>query len=245
MIIGFDLELYDDLDKETKNWKVNTPRIACIGATEGNGGVQLWYDDGPISQEKLREFCRWLEKKAIIDDGLVVTANGLGFDFALLWYWVEDDRSKMVVRKVALEHHNDLILNIIRDLGYGVSLDNMAEALGVPGKTDEMGADAPALWRDGKYEEVLHYLTGDCLATERVFHALVEQKLLSQWRTAKSTPDKPVRSKHVWTPLMRYDARKGLVRLLTPFEVWYWKPPINLSFPAWDIDGKYKWKSES
>jgi hypothetical protein len=243
-VIGFDLEIMDELD-ESGSWKVNTPRIACIGATTENGSVRLWYDEGPISQGKLREFVTWLWKQTRINGDLVVTANGACFDFPLVWHWVDQAQLKTQVREIAMNHHVDMLLAIIKDMGYGVSLDNMAEALGVPGKTEDLGKEAPRLWREGHYQRVLEYLGGDCLASKAVHEALVEQKLLTGWRKKpKREGDAPQRSKAMWTPLLRYDHKKGLTRLLTPLELWYWKWKPQIGFEPWDTLRYYKWRDD-
>ena len=50
--------------------------------------------------------------------------------------------------------------------GFAISLAKASEGMGLAGKSDDVeGAEAPQMWREGRYEEVLAYVAEDAKAT--------------------------------------------------------------------------------
>jgi hypothetical protein len=96
---------------------------------------------------------------AHVDRGYtIVTWNGAGFDFDIL---AEESGMLEECRRLAIAHV-DMMFHILCRLGYGVGLDAAARGMGIPGKPDGMnGAVAPALWAEGRREEVLEYVAQD------------------------------------------------------------------------------------
>ena len=68
-------------------------------------------------------------------------------------------------RTLALAHV-DMMFHVLCRLGHGVSLDAAARGMGLAGKPEGMnGKLAPALWAEGKREEVLRYVGQDVRTT--------------------------------------------------------------------------------
>jgi len=62
-----------------------------------------------------------------------------------------------------------MMFHVLCRLGYGVALDAAARGTGVDGKPEGMnGKLAPALWAEGKREEVLRYVAQDVRTTLNV-----------------------------------------------------------------------------
>jgi len=93
--------------------------------------------------------------------------------------------------------HADLMFHVLCKLGYGVSLDAAARGMGLEGKPKGMnGRLAPALWAEGKREEVLRYVGQDAKTT------------LAVARVCESRGE------------LRWVARSGKMRCMTLGEGW-------------------------
>ena len=104
---------------------------------------------------------RYLSEK--VEHGYtLLTWNGVGFDLDVL---AEESGMLETCRTLALAHV-DMMFHVLCKLGYGVSLDAAARGMGVDGKPEGMnGKLAPALWAEGKREEVLQYVAQDAKTT--------------------------------------------------------------------------------
>ncbi len=92
----------------------------------------------------------------------LLTWNGVGFDLDVL---AEESGMWEECRQLAIAHV-DMMFHVLCRLGYGVSLDAAARGMGVDGKPDGMnGKLAPALWAEGRREEVLAYVAQDARTT--------------------------------------------------------------------------------
>ncbi len=90
-----------------------------------------------------------------------------------------------------------MMFHVLCKLGYGVGLDAVARGMGVDGKPEGMnGKLAPALWAEGKREEVLRYVAQDAKTT------------LELARVCESRGE------------LRWVARSGKVRCMTLGEGW-------------------------
>jgi hypothetical protein len=91
-----------------------------------------------------------------------VTWNGVGFDLDIL---AEESGMPEECRRLAAGHV-DMMFHVLCRLGYGVRLDGAAKGMGLAGKPEGMnGAVAPALWAEGRREEVLAYVAQDVRTT--------------------------------------------------------------------------------
>ncbi len=88
----------------------------------------------------------------------ILTWNGLGFDFDIL---AEESGAMESCKSCALGHV-DMMFHIVCSLGYPVGLEKGAQGMGLAGKPEGMtGFKAPKLWAEGRYDEVLQYVTQD------------------------------------------------------------------------------------
>lgn len=67
----------------------------------------------------------------------------------------------------------DLMTEWQRETGKRVKLDDLAQANGLPGKTED-GAIAPILWQRGERERVIKYCFHDCLLTGQLFQKVID-----------------------------------------------------------------------
>jgi hypothetical protein len=99
----------------------------------------------------------------------LVTWNGAGFDFRVL-----AQASGRIEDCIELAwDHVDMMFWFHCVNGFSIGLSRAAEAVG-SGKTPGMsGADAPRLWAQGQYAQVVEYAKQDVRATAAVYEAAV------------------------------------------------------------------------
>lgn len=159
--IGFDIETAKVVPEWEPDLMAHRPLgIACAAAVlEDRKDPVTWHgtdNDAPAPQmsrddvrSTLDDLCAWVE-----DGYTLVTWNGLKFDFDVL---SEESDQLQRCAEIALGHI-DLMFHAVCGLGHYVSLPKAAEGLGLGGKTSGMtGAQAPVLWSQGKYDQVLEY----------------------------------------------------------------------------------------
>ena len=117
-----------------------------------------------MSRAETADLVQYLETQ-VAQGYTIVTWNGLGFDFDIL---AEESGMLQNCRKMATGHV-DMMFHVLCRLGYAVGLDATARGMGLPGKPEGMnGAKAPALWAEGRREEVLRYVAQDATTTLEV-----------------------------------------------------------------------------
>jgi hypothetical protein len=131
----------------------STPQLFYSKKRDGN-------PSGQMSMEDLSKFVDLLLKKA--NDGyMILTFNGLGFDFDIL---AEESGRHKDCKQLA-RSHVDVMFHIFCLKGFGVGLDASAKAIGLSKSTDIEGWMVPQMWKDGKYKQVLEYVGQDCKIT--------------------------------------------------------------------------------
>jgi hypothetical protein len=145
-----------------------------------------------MSREEAAELVEYLTMQ-VAQGYTLLTWNGVGFDLDIL---AEESGMSAECKTLALSHV-DMMFHVLCRLGYGVSLDAVARGMGVAGKPEGMnGKLAPALWAEGKREEVLRYVAQDAKTT------------LELARVCESRGE------------LRWVARSGKVRCMTLGEGW-------------------------
>lgn len=162
--LAFDIETAKVLPENTHDFKPYRPLgIACAATLVSDmDEVALWRGRGDqMTQEDAIEVVEYLAAKAK-RGYTILTWNGTHFDFDIL---AEESGMLAECRELAVAHI-DMMFHILCRLGYGVGLDAAAKGMGLEGKAEGMtGAMAPALWAEGKREEVLKYVAQDVRTT--------------------------------------------------------------------------------
>ena len=164
---------------------------------------------------------QYLSKLA--EDGFtILTWNGLAFDFDSL---AEESASIGICKECALGHV-DLMFHIFCSLGYPVALDKGALGMGLTGKPAGMtGIKAPKLWAEGRYNEVLDYVSQD-VRTAMQIAQLSEQRRRFEWITRKGTKSTLPLSKG-WLTV------RDALKLVEPDTSWMSNPMKRRDFTAW------------
>ncbi|MCP5110479.1 MAG: hypothetical protein GY953_06550 [bacterium] len=189
--LAFDIETAKEVPGEDFNWRPHRPLGISCAATLASDAEQpvLWHgktaDGSPaglMSREEARELVQYLSEMAA-EGYKVLTWNGLGFDFDVL---AEESGEAARCRECALGHV-DMMFHVFCTQGYPVGLDKAARGLGLPGKPPGMsGVQAPRLWAEGRFEEVLEYVAQDVRTTMQVVRATEDRRRL-EWITRKGT----------------------------------------------------------
>jgi len=165
--------------------------LAYVMFTGGAVSIgDLAYDEGvspDAGERKLLEQWNGLMK---IQVPVLVSFNGRGFDLPVLqarslrhgvsqdWYHNRNYRYRY-----SEEHHVDLCDQLA---DYGATrpskLDLYARLIGLPGKYGVDGSQVHAMWKDGKYEDIIKYCYTDVFQTAFVF---------LRWRLVKGKIDLP------------------------------------------------------
>ncbi len=189
--VAFDIETAKDLPGEDFNWRPHRPLGVTCAATllSDSSELRLWHgkktDGSPaerMTQADALALVEYLARMAA-DGFTVLSWNGLGFDFDVL---AEESAAAAMCHECALAHV-DMMFHIVCALGYPVALDNGARGMGLPGKPAGMtGFMAPKMWAEGRYQEVLDYVSQDVRIAIQIAQ-LSEQRRRFQWITRKGT----------------------------------------------------------
>jgi hypothetical protein len=174
--LSFDIEISDVFDVEPgQDIESFAPFHVSVAASIVNGGEErLWYsEESPghpalnLTPAKAREMLDYLEEMQ--NRGLPVVAwNGLKFDFKWLGYQAGDLAH---AARIALKSY-DPFFQFFNQRGFFLSLAKVAEGLGVPIRKSMDGAEAPRAWRQGRFQEVMDYVLGDCRITNHLVLAI-------------------------------------------------------------------------
>jgi len=189
--LAFDIETAKVLPDDASEWRRYRPLgIACAATlASDDSSPKVWHGKTPTGSpaEKMRQqeavaLAEYLDRMA--DAGYcIVTWNGLAFDFNIL---AEESTAKEICKRLAW-NHVDMMFHVFCKQGYRVALDRAAQGMGVVGKTPGMsGILAPRLWAEGRYQEVLDYVSQDVRITMNVAQKCQESRTF-RWITQKGT----------------------------------------------------------
>jgi hypothetical protein len=189
--LAFDIETAKDIPGDDFNWRAHRPLGIACAATLASDTDQplLWYgktgDASPqprmsrADAEGLVQYLSGMAAKGF----KIVTWNGMGFDFDIL---AEESGAAASCAECALGHV-DMMFQVVCSLGYPIGLDNAAHGMGLPGKTPGMsGAEAPRLWAQGRFQQVLEYVAQDVRTTLEIART-GEQRRRLEWITRRGT----------------------------------------------------------
>jgi len=161
--LAFDIEIAKALPEGETDWNEHRPLGITCAAAISDDQTFLWHanDQGEFRPQMAPHQVRRMLGRlmALVEGGYtILTWNGLGFDFDVL---AEESQMFDKCRELAL-NHVDMMFHFFCEKGYPVGLDAAAKGMGLPGKPKGMdGAQAPALWEQGEYHKVLHYVSQD------------------------------------------------------------------------------------
>jgi len=228
--LAFDIETAKDIPDADFNWRPHRPLgISCAAALQCDAKEPLlWHgktNDGTpaerMSKAEAGNVVRQLVK--LVEDGYtLLTWNGLGFDLDIL---AEESDASAECKELAI-NHVDMMFHVFCDRGYPVALEKAAEALKIKGKPPGMsGLLAPQLWAQGRYQEVLDYVSQDVRIALEIAHKC-EEKRKFQWITRKGT-------KSSMDLLCSWLTVRDALRLPEPDTSWMDNPIPRREFTRW------------
>jgi hypothetical protein len=194
--LAFDLEIAADIPVGTEDWKSLAPLGITVAATMSDlhGGATTHYGTmadwqtkqvGPKPRMSTADAVKLVDylQLAVRNGFTILTWNGLSFDFNVL---AIESGLKKECAELAL-HHVDMMFHIFCVKGFAVGLDNAAKAMKTNRKTEGVHGDmAPKMWREGKFREVIEYVTQDVKTTIDIGQTCESEKVL-RWITRRNT----------------------------------------------------------
>lgn len=152
---GTKFAFYPGFGTVTFNWLSNSPFAVNYTGFPGEQG-------GSMSQDDLIEMIRLLEK-AHNEGHDIITWNGAGFDFRVLYDEMEgNDDSQSIVAALAA-NHLDVMFQVLCLKGYPVGMEACSKEMLGKSKVGMHGDEAVAEWAKGiqERERVIKYVQGD------------------------------------------------------------------------------------
>lgn len=228
--LAFDLETAKEFP-EGEDWQNHRPLgISCAAARSNcvaepmiwHGSATAGQPSAKMSREEVRILVQTLVSYVNEKGYTLVTWNGLSFDLPIL----AEESGLVSECKELATHHVDMMFHVMCLRGHFLGLDNAAKGMGLEGKTAGMsGADAPRLWAEGRYKEVLDYLAQDVRTTCDLALFCQEKKVL-RWTSPQGN-------------LQRIDLHTGWLtvanatKLPEPDTSWMTDPPKRGDFLFW------------
>ena len=228
--VAFDIETATDVPGADFDWRPHRPLgISCAAALPSDTEEPIiWHgktgDDSPAHRLSLDDARRVVHDLAkMVGDGYtLITWNGLGFDFDIL---AEEADALDECKELALSHV-DMMFHVFCEKGFPVALDKAAQALGIPGKPKGMsGLLAPQLWAQGRYQDVIDYVSQDVRTTLQVAQMCEKQRRF-QWTTRKGTTSQ-LNLNRGWLTV------RDAMRLPEPDTSWMDAPIPRRQFTQW------------
>lgn len=177
---SFDLETAKPIPDFSK-WREHVPLGVSCASSYWFGGRALWYAGKTqntftpkMSESEKNEMIETIFD-AMVNGYTIVSFNGAGFDFHMLYLETQDSEIKKKIREIAY-NHVDMMFHFYTVKGYPIGLDKMSKSIGLSGKTEGMHGDlAPELWQKGEYEKVLEYVSDDGRLTYDSYRIIMAQ----------------------------------------------------------------------
>lgn len=171
--LAFDIETAKDVPGDFADWRAHRPiGITCAATCSTGAEPKLWFShvDGVPARQMSRTDAQQLLAYLIFmasQGYTIVTWNGASFDFDVL----AEETGSLDSCRACVDDHIDMMFHLVCALGFGVRLARVAEGMGLPGKADGMnGEQAPSLWAQGEYDQVLGYVAQDARLTLQIAH---------------------------------------------------------------------------
>jgi hypothetical protein len=229
--LAFDIETAKELPGDFSLWRNHRPLGICCAATcaSDEETPKLWHSKtssgapaNKMSETDARELVDYLRAMMMEQGYTILTWNGASFDFDVL---AEESGAREPCR-ACVHDHVDMMFHVMCLLGYPISLEKVAQGLGLSGKTAGMsGMEAPMMWAKGDYEKVLAYVAQDVRLALQIALECERRKAFS-WITQKGT------RKTESLPGGWKTVREAL-KLPLPDTSWMSKPLVREDFIAW------------
>lgn len=228
--LAFDIETAKILRAGVDDLLAHRPLgIACAAAFAlDSGEATTWYGNSPsgspaarMSQAEAGSLVADLTR--LVSDGYtLVTWNGLAFDFNIL---AEESGARDECSQLAL-NHVDMMFHVVCFQGHSLKVQTAAVGMSLTGKLSSVsGADAPRMWANGEYEQVLAYNVQDVHVTAELATAGDRENTL-RWITQ--------RGKQTSFALPNgWLAVSEAQRLPVPDTSWMTNPPTREELLAW------------
>ena len=236
-LVGFDIETWKITPDEATDIKAFRPLgISCVGfrSDQGTGTYfpeDIKTSDRAMNQHELMSVADELWR--YVHEGYqIVTWNGLQFDFDILNE--EADCLLQNIPRLAMDHHIDMMFQVVCSLGYPLGLDTAAKGMGLPGKMEGMHGDlAPVMWRRGfaERQKVVEYVGKDAIATLELANVILEKQYL-RWISKSGR----VQVK----PMAELLTVKKCLELPMPDTSWMSNPLKRESFTEWMKETKHE-----
>ena len=121
---------------------------------------------------------------ALAADGCtLVTWNGAGCDFRLLAHWSGEveECSRLALASI------DMMFSLLCERGYPLALATALAGMGLPGRDGMTGSEAPAAWRQERFDEVIAYCGSDARTTVALARACADAGHL-RWTSQRGRP---------------------------------------------------------
>ncbi|KKN71328.1 hypothetical protein LCGC14_0422380 [marine sediment metagenome] len=168
-ILSFDIELSDIIEVQELNTSKDLHISVAATVILGEKGA-AWYSYGLDTATK--EICLNLLRYLSIqqDSGYKVCAwNGLGFDLKWIGHNAEDME---LAKQVALRSY-DPMFQFYNQRGFPIGLASVAKAFGIEQEKSMHGSEAPVRWKEGRKQEVIDYVIGDCELTNQIVEKII------------------------------------------------------------------------
>ncbi len=139
-----------------------------------------------INTYKVFRSAKEMAKYLIDNKGLFVSFNGKRFDLPCLLNEIDID----TFRELQSRDHLDILADFYQRVNnkFRVSLNNIAQATLKKSKTGT-GASAPALFQQGKWDELVAYCTNDVMLTKEIFEYGVHNGYITYYDSQNGVHD--------------------------------------------------------
>jgi hypothetical protein len=229
--LAFDIETAAVISGTGFNWRQHRPLgVCCAAAIHADlEKAIVWHGKQPdgsfaprMSKAEIHSMVHDLVEFVTNQGFTLLTWNGAGFDLDVL---CEESGATDECRQLAWDHV-DMMFHIHCHQGYPVALDKAAQALNVARKTAGMsGGMAPQHWANGRYQDVIDYVSQDVLVALQIVTRCEELQMF-HWITS--------RGKHSSLHLSRgwLTVREALA-LPEPDTSWMDRPIPRSNYVSW------------
>lgn len=177
-VVAFDLEL-DTMVPENVNWDSHmTPRITCASLYSVVEGTRFFFSETGCDFSPFLSFkdaSRLHDElwKHSLQGATIVTWGGCAVDFKALYAALRNDPERQQQCKHLVQHHVDMTIASVTDIGMMMGLDAAARGMGQGQKCNSISKDSPRLWAANKNFQVLEHVRNDSILTYKVYMAVV------------------------------------------------------------------------